>query len=337
MRASGREQVTVLLSVDSHFKIWSLPEGAQSAIERRFPQVKILRATDAASLRAGLAEADVLYAWHLRKDLFSHAKRLKWIHTPAAGVDHFLHAALRDSPVILTNCRGLAGDAMADHVFAMILALARRLPESVRLQSQERWGQDLFWLTAPVPISLAGKVLGIVGLGGVGVALAKRARAFGMTVLATRRSEAKGPRFVTKMLDRTQLPELLAESDFVVIAAPLTSETRGLIGRRELKRMKPTAYLINVGRGEHVEEGSLIRALREKWIAGAALDVFQREPLPRNSVLWRLPGLLITPHYAGTYPEHLARATDLFVENLALFVSGKTKKLKNIVDKQRGY
>lgn len=338
MRASGRgEQVVVLLNVDSHFRIWSLPEGAQDAIAQRFPRVKILRATDGASLRAGLAEADVLYAWHLSKELFSLARRLKWIHTPAAGVEHFLHAPLRHSDVVLTNSRGLAGDAMADHVFAMMLALARRLPESLRLQAQERWRQDLFWNTPPAPFSLSGKVLGIVGLGGVGLELARRARAFGMKIVATRRTAAKAPRFVAKLLEPGQLPELLAESDFVVIAAPLTQETRGLIGIRELKRMKPTAYLINVGRGEHVHEGALIRALRGQWIAGAALDVFQHEPLPKNSVLWRVPGLLITPHYAGTYPEHLARATDLFIQNLAVFLSGKMKKLRNVVDKQRGY
>ncbi len=132
-------------------------------------------------------------------------------------------------------------------------------------------------------------------------------------------------------------PELLAESDFVVICAPLTPETRGLIGSKELKRMKKTAYLVNAGRGEQVDEAALIRALREGWIAGAALDVFQREPLPRNSVLWRVPGLLITPHVAGTYPEHMVRANELFMENLELFLKGKLKKLRNVVDKQVGY
>ena len=132
-------------------------------------------------------------------------------------------------------------------------------------------------------------------------------------------------------------PEILAEADFVVVATPLTPETRGLIGARELRRMKKTAYLVNVGRGEHIDEAALVRALREKWIAGAALDVFQREPLPKNSVLWRLPGLLISPHYAGTYPEHMTRATRLFLDNLALFLRGKKKHLKSVVDKKRGY
>ena len=216
------------------------------------------------------------------------------------------------------------------------LALARRLPEAVRFQAHQQWGQDHLWKTEPTPFSLSGKVLGIIGLGGVGAALAKRALAFDMTVHACRRSAGKAPRGVSKIHPPAQVGELLAESDFVAVTAPLTPETRGLIGAKELKRMKKTAFLINVGRGEHIDEAALIRALREKSIAGAALDVFQREPLPKNSVLWRVPGLLVSPHYAGTYPDHMEKATRIFVENLGHFLAGKTSKLKNVVDKQRG-
>src|SRR5262249_20853624 len=134
-----------------------------------------------------------------------------------------------------------------------------------------------------------------------------------------------------------ELPDLLAESDFVVLAPPLTPRTRGMIGRKELRRMKKTAYLINVGRGEVVQDAAIIAALREGWSAGAALDVFATEPLPRNSVFWNLPGLLITPHYAGTYPGHVARATALFLDNLKVFLAGKRSRLKNLVEKPRGY
>jgi len=338
MTGSGRsEQVVLLLNVDSHRKIWNLPEGTVEAITGRFPQIKVLRAQDGASLRAQLPLARILYTWHLPSHLFPLAQRLEWIHTPAAGVDHLLYPQLRQSDLILTNCRGIAADAMADHIFATMLALARRLPESVRFQSQQRWGREIIWSTAPVPFTLNGKTLGIIGLGGVGMELARRASASGMTIIASRRTGGKAPKFVAKLVKPEQHAELLAESDFVALTAPLTSETRGLIGRKELRRMKKTAYLLNAGRGEQVDEAALIRALREGWIAGAALDVFQREPLPRNSVLWRLPGLLITPHYAGTYPEHMGRATRLFVENLAYFLAGKRKKLRNVVDKQRGY
>jgi phosphoglycerate dehydrogenase-like enzyme len=338
MRASRRkEQPVLLLNVDSHRRMWSLPQGAQDAIAERFPRVQVVRASDPQSFRAALPQAEILYTWQLPRELFAQAKRLKWIHTPAAGVDHLLHPQLRHSDILLTNCRGVAGDVMADHIFALMLALTRRLPDSVRLQAQQRWGQSFFWSTEPVPFSLSGKVMGIIGLGGVGVELAKRARAFGMTVIALRRRSTKAPKSVSKVLKPDQLPELLAESDVVVLAVPLTPETRALMGSKEFRLMKPGAYFINVGRGEQVNEGALIKALREKSIAGAALDVFQREPLPKNSVLWRVPGLLITPHYAGTYPEHMVRATELFVQNLALYLAGKGKKLRNLVDKQTGY
>jgi D-2-hydroxyacid dehydrogenase (NADP+) len=331
------QEIVLLLNVDSHRSLWNLPPGTVEEIGSRFPSVKILKASEKLPLRAALPQADVLYAWGLPREVFPLASRLKWLHTPAAGVDHLLYPAFVQSDVLLTNSRGVAGDAMADHAFTMILALARRLPESVRFQSQHRWGQETLWTTPPPPITLKGRVLGVVGLGGVGIELASRARAFGMTVLATKRSGGKSPKSVSKTYAPDQLPDLLAESDFVVLTAPLTSETRGLIGRKELRRMKKTACLVNVARGELVEEPALIRALREGWIAGAALDVFAHEPLPRNSVFWNLPGLLITPHYAGTYPEHVARATDLFLENLGLFLAGKRSKLKNLVNKHRGY
>jgi len=156
-----------------------------------------------------------------------------------------------------------------------------------------------------------------------------------MNVLAIRRRPAKKPRFVDELLGRERLDELLERSDFVVLSLPLTPETRGLIGARELRKMKKTAYLLNVGRGEHVDEAALVRALRDKSIAGAGLDVFQTEPLPRRSKLWRAPNLLVSPHYSGTYPEHMDRAADLFAENLKRFLTKRT--LKNLVDKKAGY
>lgn len=338
MPKSRHSQDTVLLlNVDSHRRIWNLPEGTIEVIASRFPGVKVLQTSEALPLRAAIPQAHVLYTWGLPREVFPLARRLQWVHTPAAGVDHLLYPSFAQSDVLLTNSRGLAGDAMADHAFSMILALARRLPDAVRFQSQHRWGQEILWTTDPAPIALGGKVLGVVGLGGVGIELASRARAFGMTVVATRRSSVKSPKIVSRVYPPEQLPDLLAESDFVVLTAPLTPQTRGMIGRKELRRMKKTAYLVNVGRGELIQEPALVAALRERAIAGAALDVFSTEPLPRNSVFWNLPGLLITPHYAGTYPEHVARATSLFLENLRLFLAGKRGRLKNIVDKKLGY
>ena len=330
-------ETVLLLNVDSHRALWNLPEGTVEEIGARFPGIEVLKTSEKQPLRAAIAQADILYTWNLPREVFPLAKSLQWVHTPGAGVDHLLYPAFVQSDVLLTNSRGIAGDAMADHAFSMILALARRLPDAVRFQVQHRWGQEVLWTTPPPPSALAGKVLGIVGLGGVGVQLAARARAFGMTVVATRRSAAKKPATIAKVHTPDELPELLAESDYVVLCPPLTPQTRGMIGRKELRRMKKTAYLVNVGRGELVQDAAIIHALREGWIAGAALDVFGTEPLPRNSVFWNLPGLLITPHYAGTYPEHVARATALFLKNLKVFLTGKRSRLENLVDKSRGY
>jgi len=338
MPKSRQSQETVLLlNVDSHRAIWNLPAGTVEEIGARFPRIKVLKTSEKTPLRAAIAQADILYTWHLPREVFPLAKRLQWVHTPAAGVDHLLYPTFVQSDVLLTNSRGLAGDAMADHAFSLILALARRLPDAVRFQVQHRWGQEVLWTTPPPPVALQGKVLGIVGLGGVGAHLAARARAFGMTVVATRWSSTKKPASVAKVYPPGELSELLAESDFVALCPPLTAQTRGMIGRKELRRMKKSAFLVNVGRGELVQDAAIIAALREGWIGGAALDVFAREPLPRNSVFWNLPRLLITPHYAGTYPEHVTRATALFLENLKWFLAGKTKRLKNLVDKGRGY
>jgi phosphoglycerate dehydrogenase-like enzyme len=329
------DSTTVLLNLYSHRKLWNLSEGRDEDLARRFPSVRFELTADRSVLKERLPHADVLFSWHLPADLFHLAKKLRWIHTPAAGIDHLLYPAMRGSDIALTNCRGLSGDVMAEHLLALMLAFSRRLHEAVRMQHSQRWGQDHMWSTSPIPFRLAGRTVGIVGLGGIGTELARRAKALGMQVLSMRRTPAPKPRFVDELLGADGLDDLLERSDFVVLCVPLTQETRGMIGARELSKMKKSAYLLNVGRGEHINETALVRALRAGSIAGAALDVFQNEPLPRRSIFWRVPNLIVSPHYAGTYPEHMDRATDLFAENLRLYLAGR--KLKNLVDKKTGY
>src|SRR5262245_60002125 len=171
-RSRPSQEIVLLLNVDSHRSLWNLPAGTVEEIASRFPSVKILKASEKLPPRAALPQADVLYAWGLPREDLPLASRPKWPDTPAAGCDHLLYPAFVHGDVLLTNSRGVASDAMADHVFAMILALARRLPESVRFQSQHRWGQETLWTTLPPPITLKERVLGIVGLGGVGLELA---------------------------------------------------------------------------------------------------------------------------------------------------------------------
>jgi phosphoglycerate dehydrogenase-like enzyme len=333
--AGGAEPLSVLLNLYSHRKIWNLPDKRDDELERRFSGLHFIRAADRTALRENLPSADVLFTWHLPPDLCSRARRLRWLHTPAAGIEHLLYPKLRRSDVLLTNSHGLAGDAMAEHLLALMLAFSRRLHDAFGWQQSQRWGQDLMWSTEPTPFRLSGKTVGIVGLGGIGAELARRAKHLGMRVIGIRRRAGKRMRFVDQLLTPDRLDVLLETSDFVVLAVPLTPETRGLIGARQLAKMKKSGYLLNVGRGEQINESALVRALRSGSIAGAALDVFQSEPLPRRSILWRVPNLLISPHYAGTYLEHMDRATDLFEENLTRFLSGR--KLKNLVDKTAGY
>jgi phosphoglycerate dehydrogenase-like enzyme len=187
------------------------------------------------------------------------------------------------------------------------------------------------------PTGLRSKTLGIVGLGNIGREVARLAKAFGMRVVATRRSakQVAQARYVDVLLPREQLPQLLSDSDFVVISLPLTPETNEFIGEEELRTMKSTAYLINIARGNIVDEKALIRALDEKWIAGAGLDVFAREPLPTDSKLWGFANVILSPHVAGDMEDYKERATKLFCENLRRYMSGK--KLLNVVSKRKGY
>lgn len=326
---------TVLINLFSLRKIWNLPDGGDERLARHFPEVRFELAADRTVLREKLPQATILYSWHLPPDLFPLARNLRWVHTPAGGIDHFLYPAFVSSDVLLTNCRGIAGDAMAEHLLALMLACSRRLPEVFRMQAHQRWGQDTMWSTDPTPFRLAGRTVGIVGLGGIGLELARRTKQLGMEVVGVRRHKGTRPRFVDELLPHDGLDTLLARSDFVVLTLPLTRETRGLIGMREIEKMKRSAYLLNVGRGELINETALVRALRNRLIAGAALDVFQTEPLPRRSVFWRVPNLIVSPHFAGTYPEHMERATGLFARNLGRFIAGR--KLENLVDKKAGY
>jgi len=280
-------------------------------------------------LDALLAEAEVIYGSISPRNLISRAPKLRWIHTMLAGVDPFLNADIAHSPVILTKTRGIHGQ-ISELVFEMILMFAKQAPLYFRLKQEKRWQQ---FNTLP----LRSKTVGIVGLGSIGKDVARLAKAFGMRVVATRKSTKRvaRSRYADMVLPGEQLQVLLSESDFVVLTLPLTAETKKLVGERELRTMKPTAYLINVARGSIVDEEALIRALSENWIAGAGLDVFATEPLPTDSKLWEFPNVIITPHIAGRVPNIDVIATELFCENLRRYLDGK--KLLNVVDKKKGY
>ncbi len=274
------------------------------------------------------AEAEVVLAGRWSDELWQSAPNLRWVQSGGAGVERFLTPDFVASPIILTNAAGVYAIPIADHVLALMLAFSRGLPRHFRNQADHKWEWD-------GGDELNGKCLGIVGMGGIGRELAKRAKAFGMRVIATRRRPDQPSPFADQVRGADAVPWLLAESDYVVLCAALTPETRHMIAEAELAAMKPTAHLINVGRGGLVDEPALIRALEAGRIAGAGLDVTAEEPLPADSPLWSMPNVIITPHSSGSSPRSHERLMDLFCKNLGRYLAGR--ELLNVVDKQAGY
>ena len=277
-----------------------------------------------------LASAEVIYGLILPQDILTRAPRLKWVQTMSAGVDRFARMDIWQSPVILSGVSGIHATPIGEFVLEFMLMFAKQAPLCFRMKQKHEWKRFM-------PGVLRGKTVGIVGLGSIGREVARLSKAFGMRVIATRRSAKKAgqARYVDTLLPAKQLKQLLAESDFVVICTPLTPETYGLIGEEEVRAMKSTAYLINIARGGMVDEEALIRALNEKWIAGAGLDVTATEPLPPDSRLWDFDNVILSPHVAGGMEDYMKHATGIFCENLRSYMSGR--KLINVIDKKKGY
>ncbi len=266
------------------------------------------------------------------RDFFLEAlPTLKWVHTGSAGVGAALFKELVESNVVLTNSAGIHAPPMAETVLGIMLYFARGLDFATRDQVAGRWDQTAFGTAASPVTELSGGTLGLIGYGGVGRAIAHKARAFDMRVLATRRT-ARPSDDGTEIVS---LEHVLRESDVVVITVPATPATQHLIGRDELALLKPSAVLINVARGTIVDEAALIELLRDKRIRGAGLDVFEQEPLPEDSELWKLPNVLILPHVSATTPRFWDRQSDLIIENFQRYLNGQP--LRNVVDKQQGY
>ncbi|MHB8084865.1 MAG: D-2-hydroxyacid dehydrogenase [Dehalococcoidia bacterium] len=291
------------------------------------------QAGDAAARRqmdALLADAEVIYGFRLPKNVIARAPRLKWIQVMAAGVDRYLTDEILSSRVTVTSVSGIHASTIGEFVMGLMLMFVKRSDLCFQLKQQKRWQQFN-------PGILKGKTVGILGLGNIGREVARLSKAFGMTVMATRRSAHEGQK--SKNVDRIFAPglidELLGSSDFVVLTLPLTARTRHIIGEAQFRSMKTTAYLINIARGNIVDEKALIRALKRKWIAGAGLDVFAEEPLPSDSPLWELPNVIFSPHVAGGMENYIERTNGVFCENLERYLD--KRKLLNVVNKKHGY
>lgn len=287
---------------------------------------------EAGELGADAAGARAAFVWNFRSTLVPDAidrlPALEWVHVAASGIDASLSDAVRRRAPVFTNSRGVTAEAMAEYALALLLALAKDLPERFRDQRAERWAPALSRM-------LAGTCLVAVGVGAVNRALARKASALGMRVIGVGRT-AHAPADGFERIDgRAGLGDALAEADHVVVATPLTGETRGLVGAAELARLRPGALLVNIGRGPVIDEPALLDALESGRLGGAGLDVFAHEPLAPGHPLWTLPNVLVSPHMASDFAGWEDAMVDLFAANLRRYVAGEP--LVNVIDKEAGY
>ena len=325
--------MNVVVGVISPAPAWTLPRRFIDDLRRDFPQHAFLDAWDRDTLRRLLPEADVAFTPFVDRDIFASASRLRWVQSPAVGVGSLMFPELLASAVVLTSARGIRARSIAEHVLGVTLALARQLPATLRAQTAHRWAQEELETAAH---TLQGARMGIVGLGAIGLEVVKLAAPFGLRVTAIRRRAGEPPPDgVEAVWTPDRLPDLLAHSDVVVLAAPHTPETKRLIGRAQLDRIKPGALLVNVARGKLIDDEAVIAALRDGRLGGAALDVFSQEPLDASSPYWDLPNVIITPHTSGAMKDYWTPLVALFADNLRRFEKGEA--LLNVVDKVAGY
>jgi phosphoglycerate dehydrogenase-like enzyme len=299
-----------------------------SAIQAAVPQAEIVVAREEAEVAAHMPSAHVIWGSNYLPELLPQCQNLAFVQVSSAGVDRLLsQSELLEHPVQLINARGIHGTTIAEHVFLLMLALARQFPAMQRAQQEHEW-------IRVTPQLLANKTLGIIGYGSIGQAIGQRAKAFGMRVLATRRSP-EPDQWADEVWGNDRLHELLPLCDYLVLATPLTPETTHLIGAKELALCKQSAVLINIARGPVVDEPALIAALQNGTIAAAGLDVLYREPLTADSPLWDMQQVIITPHMAGHMPDYDDNVVDILVENLRRYQAGQP--LINVVDKKAGY
>jgi D-2-hydroxyacid dehydrogenase (NADP+) len=333
---NSQPKCKLLILTYHRLALWIAPPWFAERLRREFPDLEVDQLNSYENVEQHIADVEILFGISIRPEQFVAARKLRWIHSQAAAVHQLMFPELVNSDVIITNARDVHGPVVAEQVIAMMFALAKRIPAAVRFQQKHVWGQDAFSSGRSHSRELAGATLGLVGLGSIGRNVAKHASALGMRVIAVREHpEKEKPQYVDEVLPTSKLQELLTQSDYVVLSTPVTPETKGMIGAPQLAAMKPDAFLLNVGRGPLIDEAALVEVLRQHKIGGAALDVFDQEPLPPESPLWDLEDLLITPHTAGISEKMWERHYVLFSDNLRRYLSGQP--LLGLVDKRSGY
>jgi len=301
-----------------------LADEYKKFLKAKFPEVSIHSAKNEEEIGDFIEKMQVLLTFRISDDLIKKASRLQWIQSMATGVDYIINLPSLKKEVLVTSTRGIHASQMSEMAFLLMLALNRNFPKIVRNQDKKVWER---WPTK----LLNGKKVGILGIGVIGEEIAKKSKAFGMTVhgidIVKRRVDA-----VDYFYEPKDLLKVLQEVDYFIIVAPLTPQTQGMIGARELSSMKPTAFLINIGRGEIVDEEALIHALNSGKIAGAALDAFCTEPLPKSHPFWKMKNVIVTPHVGGASDIYVEQVLSIFEENLRRFLSGERRNLINLIE-----
>lgn len=291
------------------------------------PGVEVRFLPHGESMSDHIADIDILFG-RLGEDEIQNATTLRWVHQPHAGVEGFMYPAFKANDVILTNCRGLYGKQIAEHAFALLLSITRRIPDQLEFMKTKHWER--------VPcVELAGMTMGILGLGGIGRAIAARAQAFEFNVIAADVESVDKPDTVSEFYRLDGLMAFLAKSNILMVCCPSTPETHKLLSDAQFNQMPDASYVVNVSRGRVIDETALVAALQSGKLAGAGLDVTYTEPCPPDNPLWEQQNVILTSHSAGSSQHIRRRAMQLFIDNLHRYVKGEP--LINVVDKQKGY
>ena len=293
-------------------------------IAPRFPALTVQTVGTIDELKANIERAEILMSFGVRlpPGIFAHASRLKWVHAFGTGVDGIADQETLHRDVLITSTKGIHGPPVAEAALASMLALSRDLPRSVRGQDRRVWDKWRMRL-------LDRKIVGILGVGAIAQALAPRCQAMGMTVVGISRTPRQAAGF-DRIVPRSDLERVVGDLDYLVLLLPLEPDTRHIVGDRVLAAMKPTSYLINVARGGVLNDAALVRALESKKLAGAALDVFDQEPLPVDHPFWRMPNVIITPHFGGYYDRYVEDSADQICRNMERFLAGRVAEMENV-------
>jgi phosphoglycerate dehydrogenase-like enzyme len=310
--------------------VWSAFSTSPDTVKARFPEDRVVAITDDKGLAAA-AEAEVAFSGNNPRrvrQLLDATPKLRWYHTVSAGVENMPLPELAERGIVLTNNSGSYDIQIAEHLMAFVFAASRQLHRYRDNQRASEWKEQLHQ-------ELRGATIVVYGMGSIGGEIARLASAIGMRVIGVRRKGGSPTPGVDRVVAADRLAEVVGEADYLAIAAPLTTATRGAVSREVISRMKPTAWVMNIARGAIVDETAMIEALQGKRIGGAALDVFTTEPLPPDSPLWKLENVIITPHHSGSSPRADERTLALFAENLRRYKTGEP--LINRVDYEAGY